>query len=302
MNLTQLNHFVTLSEHGSFRLAAETLGISQPALTKSISKLEDNLGVQLLNRARGRNYELTIYGRMIYEHGIKLLKDVGKTRQHIELMKKGHAGQIRIGFGTAVAPHEAARIASQIQENSPECLVHIRTGPQHLLLSMLRRAELDCIISSVSSLSRLSDFNIIKLWKDPFQVFVSHSHELAAYEHYNRDWAANFEWLSSHRLINADTNADRFLGHSRDTIKPTKFDVFDPNILAKILAQGKYLSAWPSRVFEEHVQKSELKGLIIPAIKGENWVSEAHLIYKKGVQSSAIVQAAYRQIQRMDFA
>jgi len=74
MNFRQLEHFVAIVEQGSYRAASIALGITQPALTKSIASLEDELGVALLVRSRGRAASLTVYGRLSMSAACKCLK------------------------------------------------------------------------------------------------------------------------------------------------------------------------------------------------------------------------------------
>ena len=302
MKLTQLTHFVTMAEHGNYHSAAKALGISQPALTKSITKLEGSLGVTLFDRARGRASQLTSYGRATYERGVKILDDIDNTRLALELMKKGYSGEIRIGFGATIAPSQIAKIVHLIQDKLGDCLVTIRTGPQHLLLPQLRKGELDLLISSTSTKLRYDDLTLTHMWDDPFMVFMATTHELATYNTYDLSWADRYEWISSTQLINLDSNANVYLGHDKNTALRSKYDVFDPVILAKILAKGRFLSAWPSRSFQDQINSEELKGLIIPAVNGQIWKSETNLVYRKGVENSAAVQGACRLILNADLS
>lgn len=302
MNLRQLEQFVAVVEQGSYRAAATALGITQPALTKSISVLEDDLGVPLLTRSRGRSASVTVFGRVIYERGLRILEDMGEVRQSIELLRDGYAGVVRIGFGAAMGASTIAEISTVLRERLPASMIHIRMGLQHELLPKMRTDQLDFLI--ISGLSQIStdDLAVSSLWRDPFHVFMSADHPLAAAKVYDQAWSKKYPWLSSQRLVSTDNSAMKYLGHDRHNVAPQGFDVFDPAIIAQILNRGEFLSAWPASSFRDQVESGLLVGLPIAPVEGEEWMSETHLVCRRGVQMTSAVQVAWRTIQAMDLA
>ena len=300
MNLRQLEQFVAIVEQGSYRAAAISLGVTQPALTKSIASLEDELGVALLARSRGRAATLTVYGRVIYERGLQVLEELSDARQSIELLRDGYGGVVRIGFGAALGAATIAKLSTLLREKLPSSMIHIRTGLQHELLPKMRTDQLDFLI--IGGLSQIStdDLVVTQLWRDPFKVFAAVDHELASEEQYDRAWSSRFPWLSSQRLVSTDDNAALYLGHDRHTGAPQGYDVFDPAIIAQILRRGSYLSAWPSKSFQDEVDAGVLTSMSIPAVDGEEWMSETHLVYRRGIQITPAALAASRAIQAMD--
>lgn len=300
MNLRQLEQFVAIVEQGSFQAAAVSLGITQPALTKSITSLEEEFGVMLLTRSRGRAATLTAFGRVTYERGLRILEEVQDTRQSIELMRDGYAGVVRIGFGAAMGSSTIAQISSELRRHIPTSMIHVRTGLQHELLPKLRTGQLDfLIISGLSQISK-NDLVLNNLWRDPFRVFMSPDHPMADTEIYDPEWAIRYPWLSSQRLVSTDDKATRFLGHDHVTGAPQGYDVYDPAIIAQILTKGDYLSAWPSKSFYSEEKLGLLRSVLIPFVDGEQWTSTTHLVYRRGIPMTTAVQAAWRIIQKMD--
>lgn len=96
MNLTRLRAFVVLQEAGSFRRAAERLGISQPALTRQIQVLEAELGATLLHRSRPP-LALTEAGRFVASQAGRLLVDAALLRQEARRLHGGRDPTLRIG-------------------------------------------------------------------------------------------------------------------------------------------------------------------------------------------------------------
>ena len=75
MNLNQLYYFQKVAQLQHYHQAARELNISQPSLSRSISNLEEDLGVQLFKK-NGRNIELTKYGKIFLEHVNRILEEV----------------------------------------------------------------------------------------------------------------------------------------------------------------------------------------------------------------------------------
>ena len=75
MTLNQLLYFQAVAKYEHFRLAAASLNISQPSLSRSIANLEEELGIILFER-KGRTVKLTKYGRLFLEHANRILTDV----------------------------------------------------------------------------------------------------------------------------------------------------------------------------------------------------------------------------------
>jgi DNA-binding transcriptional LysR family regulator len=302
MNVRQIEHFVAIVEHGGYHAAANHLGVTQPALTKSIAGLEADLGATLLTRARGKTTDVTVFGRLIYERGLKLLEDMAETRRALELLRDGYTGEVRIGFGIVLSAHRIAHIASTVQARLPKSMIVVRTGFQHELIPRLRARQLDFLVLSGLNPDSYADLSTVQLWRDPFKVFMGPTHPLRRYRIYDRDWARSWAWLSSERLVSTDDQAARFLGHSPRTVAPSRFDVFDPAIIAEILRRQPYLSAWPSLSFEAELDAGLLHGMDIPPVDGRTWESQTLLIRPRGVLMAPAVQSAWRAVQGMAFA
>lgn len=301
MNVRQIEHFVAIVEHGGYHAAATHLGISQPALTKSIASLEADLGTILLARSRGKATDVTVFGRLIYERGLKLLEDLAETRRAVELLRDGHTGQVRIGFGTAMSARMIAYISAAVQGKLPKSMVVVRTGMQHELIPRLRAKQLDFLILSGLTPNAYADLAAESLWRDPFMVFMGKSHPLSASRQYNQDWASAWAWLSSERLVSTDDKAATFLGHDLRTISPSQFDVYNPAVIAELLARQPYLSAWPSKSFEAELERGVLHGVPIPGLDGRRWESETFLVRSRGLIMASAVQSAWRVIQGLDY-
>lgn len=111
MTLNQILYFTIVAKYQHFRLAAQELNISQPSLSKSITNLEEELGVVLFQR-KGRNVVLTKYGEIFLEHAEKILEDVRLASKTMEKYSN-NAGTIDIGY---VFPLAATYIPQNVKK------------------------------------------------------------------------------------------------------------------------------------------------------------------------------------------
>lgn len=105
MNLQQLRHFIAVVEHGHFARAAEAIHLSQPALSRSIQALEQQLDCKLLDR-HSRGITLTAHGELVLEHARRLLASSRSLRNAVSQLGNLQSGELRLGAG----PYPAARL------------------------------------------------------------------------------------------------------------------------------------------------------------------------------------------------
>ena len=115
MSLNQLLYFRQVARSQHFRLAAEQLNISQPSLSRSISNLEEELGVLLFER-QGRTVTLSKYGKIFLEHTDKILSEVKIAEERMKKLS-GNAGHVDIAYVFPLAeryiPHTVRRFLSK---------------------------------------------------------------------------------------------------------------------------------------------------------------------------------------------
>jgi len=105
MELEQLVHFLAVAEHGSFTRAAKEVALSQPALSRSIAKLEDELGQPVFER-QSRQVVLTDAGRLLRPRARQVIDIVTRTKAEIT---DGRTGTLRIGAIPTIAPSSSRR-------------------------------------------------------------------------------------------------------------------------------------------------------------------------------------------------
>jgi DNA-binding transcriptional LysR family regulator len=169
MEIQQVRHFIAAAEGVSMTQAAERLGIAQPALSQSLKRLEDKLGVRLFNRSR-RGITLNPVGQAILEDlraGVALLDAAAARAQQIS---QGLAGTLTVGFVASAIYEVLPHAVRQFRVESPDVRVMLREMGNIDQVQALERGEIDLglAFTPVQSGSRLR------------QQVLTHNHLIAA--------------------------------------------------------------------------------------------------------------------------
>lgn len=293
MKLHQIKALIAVIDAQSISAAAETLSVSQSALTKTIAQFEDALGVKLLERGGGRRARPTRFGEIVYERGASILANTDEIRQHIDQVKNGYAQVVRIGFGLSVPAMRISKITSVLRSRMPDCALRLRTGLMHDMLKRLRKNEFDFVVSVELDGSEGPDLQLDRLWEDHFVVFMSKHTAALAKEQKDGE---NMWWVTSDRLGVQGTSIRKpFPGlFSKATF--TQIDAYDSTLVKAILLSGPYLSAWPFETFANEVAQGELAYVDQPKLP-----CRVNLMSVKGAPSSSAVSTARHLIKRMIF-
>lgn len=142
MEIRQLKYFLVLAEELHFKKAAEKLFIVQPALSKQIKNLEEEIGVQLFDRSK-RKVELTEAGAY-FQHEIgKLLKQLEQVSNRVRLVSEGDLGEIRIGYVGSCIHTFLPDVISRLHDQFPQIHLYLDEMTSSAQLKALRSGALD---------------------------------------------------------------------------------------------------------------------------------------------------------------
>ena len=159
MTLVQLKHFVTLASTGSFVKAAGAMHITQPALSRSIKALEDDLGQLLFDRV-GKRIELTAYGTSTLKRCQFVIEDIEQLRSSGQRLNSADGGRIRLGLGSGPGILLTQPILSHVANNFPKFHVEISRGSTDALVRLLREKAVDAVVIDILSLKPSLDLKI----------------------------------------------------------------------------------------------------------------------------------------------
>ena len=141
--LRHLVYFREVARQLHYRKAAESLAVAQPALSRSITQLETELGVDLLNRTR-RKVELTPAGRALLERIEPLLRALAAIPEDIRALAGGQAGQVRVAFTGLAMATVLPGILREFNRRYPGIRVELNESPTAAQLESLKTGEIAC--------------------------------------------------------------------------------------------------------------------------------------------------------------
>lgn len=143
MELDQLRYFLRVAEHGNFTRASEDLGISQPALSRSIQRLEDELGQPVFDR-KTRSVALTDAGLLLQARADQVLTLIEDTKA--EISDDGKSGRIRVGAIPTIAPFFLPDLLRKFSKKYPQATLVVQEATTDKLVKSCTQGEVDVAI------------------------------------------------------------------------------------------------------------------------------------------------------------
>lgn len=178
MTIYQMECLLTLSELLNFTRAAETLNITQPALSRIITSIEDEVGVSLVTRTR-RSVNLTSAGQSLCGHFRNILTEYKQGVEYARAMGKGKCGCVRIGFSSVMTAVILPELMSKMRTEFPEIDIVLYDSTQLELFQMIRANDLDLLFSDNFITTVDDDLVSRVISTQPLGVFLSKDHPLA---------------------------------------------------------------------------------------------------------------------------
>ncbi|WP_305806000.1 DNA-binding transcriptional regulator OxyR [Stenotrophomonas sp. YIM B06876] len=176
MNLRDLKYLVALAEHRHFGRAASACFVSQPTLSTQIRKLEEELGVSLVERAP-RKVMLTPAGREAAARARGIIAEVEQMKEAARRSRAPEAGTVRLGIFPTLGPYLLPHVISRIRARFPQLELLLVEEKSDVLLAQLRNGQLDATVLALP----LHDDQLHTefLFEEPFVLAVPEGHPLA---------------------------------------------------------------------------------------------------------------------------
>lgn len=194
MNLSQLRYFSVVVKRGSFRGAAEELHISQPALSNSVKKLEDLLGVQLLERGR-QGISPTPFGEALNQFALSAIDAVNRGQLEVEVLKQGSKGHIRVGAPSGIIDKVLPTVIAETLRQQPDLSFSVTFGHLDALLEVLQDGAVDFVFTTYWPHPSLTDDLVVEHLTDvDLSIYARSEHPLAKKTVVTLDDLARNEW------------------------------------------------------------------------------------------------------------
>ncbi|MEN5428043.1 LysR substrate-binding domain-containing protein [Stenotrophomonas pennii] len=176
MNLRDLKYLVALAEHRHFGKAAAACFVSQPTLSTQIRKLEEELGLPLVERAP-RKVMLTPAGLDAAARARVIVAEVEQMKEAARRSRDPEAGAVRLGIFPTLGPYLLPHVIPRIRERFPQLELLLVEEKSDVLLARLREGKLDAALLALPVLD--DQLHTEFLFEEPFLLAVSAQHPLA---------------------------------------------------------------------------------------------------------------------------
>ncbi len=194
MDHRQLQLFLATAERLNLSHAAEAMNITQPGLSKSMHRLQRELGTKLYHR-RGRGIELTEAGRALLRH-VKLVEtQLAEARAEVTGIAGGALGHARIGAGPSWLSRHLPVSISRIMADHPNIRFTVDTGFPDKLIGRLRLGELDVVVGALPDNRVDPDLRFMRLTSDVIRVMGRKDHPLTRKRDRTLADYANQRWI-----------------------------------------------------------------------------------------------------------
>jgi DNA-binding transcriptional LysR family regulator len=170
IKLRDVHILLAVEQNGSMARAAESLGISQPVVSKVIADLEHVLGVRLLDRDR-HGAEATVYGRALLNRGLTAFDELRQAVKDIEFLQKPTAGELRIGTTEPMSAGLLPAIVDKMSRQYPEIFFRVTQVPTNLHhYQPLLEREVELLLGRLPDVETGDDVKVETLFNEPIMV------------------------------------------------------------------------------------------------------------------------------------
>lgn len=180
MEWQQLEYFQTLARLQHVTRAAESLSLSQPALSRSIARLEEELGVQLFER-QGRSIMLNRYGQLFLKRVNRILKEFNDGKQELQDLLHPDHGEVSLGFLHTLGTHLIPDLIGAFRLQAPSITFTLMQNHSYSLIEHLDAGELDLCLLAEPTETKLP-IHWTPLWSEELFAVVPLGHRLADQE------------------------------------------------------------------------------------------------------------------------
>lgn len=278
MELRQLEHLVAVVDIGSIGKAAQHLGLTQPALTQSLRRLERSLDLSLLERST-RGVLPTEAGRTLAARARIILLETRRAHAEMDVVSDRVRGRLAIGCGPSLAATLVPAAVAQLLSRYPRLAVTIREGTLDILLPELEHGALDLAVGTRPANFSQRGMDADTLLRDRMVIAARAQHPLARRRGLALGHTLAYPWILP---AVGDVVRARIETIFDDAGLAAPVPAVQTNSAASIralLSAGDFLSFVPERLIEGAEQAGTLAALRLP---GGGWIREVHVLSRAG--------------------
>lgn len=292
MNPRDLEHFLAVVEHGSIGRAAEAVGITQSGLTKSIQRLEQEIGAAVFERL-SRGMRPTELGRHLVQHARLVSADLRNARSELRSLSEGLSGTLTIGAGPSWLRRLLPIAMARFLAKRPAVRVRVEGGFNARLKDLLKQGDLDFIIAACDEMETDSDISVLPLTVDEIGVIARADHPLLSIPCPTLEDIDAHGWILPTRDMLQRQRLEA-LYHLSGKAPPRP--VIESSSISFILAMIR-VSNLVSFATNSIIDADQMTGIVTVNAPQPRWRREAGLMFRREAPLSQCAQALAREIE-----
>ena len=263
----QLRHVIMLAKHRSFRKAADALFITQPALTKSIKNLEQQLEVSLFDR-KSQSVDPTPHCEVLMEHAQRIMRELDDIHHSLDALSDNLRGELRVGSGPIVARGPISDAVARLVSEHPGLSIRVSIDNWAGLVQQLHAGTLNLMVADIGEFEGQDDLEIVPLTPIRSIAACRPGHPLLAAGSVRTEDLANYslalpslprrwvEWLRDNAPDGADP--DLFIARA------CRIYCEDFSLLSKVVLHSDFITCAPERILRDSVVGAKLVEIDFP--------------------------------------
>ena len=268
MDTRKLLYLATVVEQGSLNKAAKCLEVSQPALSKSMDRLESGLGVKLIER-RPTGITATAFGELLCSHARLIKEELEFAEARIHNADKNRARVMSVGTLPSLAASVVPLAVSRWRERHPRILLRVVEKLQVELLFGLLRGDLDFIIAQTEFYDLIDGLKQRVIFRDRLRVFARAKHRVFRLAKPTWGDLAKFPWVCPMVGGRQRTVLEKLLSSEGVDLPQQLIECGSIDFTKALVAASDHLALLPEHAATSDGTKSKLKPLriAVPALR-----------------------------------
>ncbi|MDQ0197977.1 LysR family transcriptional regulator [Neobacillus ginsengisoli] len=242
MEWQQFEYFQTLARMQHVTHAAEALSISQSALSRSIARFEDEIGVPLFER-QGRSIRLNKYGHIFLKRVDSMMKEFYEGKQEIQDLLDPEQGEVSLGFLHTLSTNLIPDLIASFRSNYPKINFQLGQGPSHTLLEHLQLGEFDLCLIAPMEIKPPIQWR--QLWSEELFVIVPKDHKFSNNQNITLEEIADESFIHLKKGFSLRMAIEQLFKEAGITPKIT-FEGEEADTVAGLVAAGLGISILPN--------------------------------------------------------
>lgn len=258
MNISDLQAFITVAEHKSFSHAAEILFLTQPAVSKRIAALEQELGSKLFDRI-GRSTDLTEAGRSLQEHALRILAEVEDSRRAIANLENEIKGQLKLATSHHIGLHRLPKVLKVFIQQYPDVQLDLSFMDSEQGCRAVEQGEQELALITLPPEGSTA-LEMIETWTDRLVLTVSPNHPLAQEKEITPEVLARYPAILPARGTYTRNLIDQQL--KLPTIN-SKLETHYLETIKMMVTVGMGWSLWPDNMIEDELKPKQANHIVV---------------------------------------